>query len=87
MTILNTIVDTLSRPYGTAQLLTAVSTLLRADEAELTFNQMRKTFPDLRPFNDEQLGGFIGISRGLIEGSIRVSGKAFGSDDGLVPAR
>jgi len=84
---IDALVDTMTHPLGTARLVIGASTLRRADAAGVTLDQMRKTFDDLERHSDAALRGFLDISRGLMDGTIRISNNALGDaedDDPLL---
>jgi hypothetical protein len=72
--------DAVAHPLGTARLLAGASTLRRADDARVTLDQMRATFPDLEPYGDAALRGFIDVSRGLMTGRIRIERPYLGGE-------
>ena len=82
---LNALFDVVAHPLGTARLLAGASTLRRADDAGVTLDQMRATFPGLEPFTDAALRGFIDISRGIMTGDIRIDNPGAASE-ALQPA-
>ncbi|MFM5546038.1 hypothetical protein PSC74_11345 [Aeromonas hydrophila] len=63
--------------YGKACLTMGHSTLKRASDAGVSPSQMRAIFEDLQGRSDEQIKGFIEIGEGLVNGSIKISSKAF----------
>ncbi|GAB0079414.1 hypothetical protein TOC8171_48200 [Pseudomonas syringae] len=75
--IVNTLIDTVRAPMGTARLLEGHSTLQRARDANLTCDQIRTVFPDVADCADEAILGFVEIGRRLIAGEARFKGKAF----------
>lgn len=74
--MLNTVLDSLSNPLGTARLLEGFSTLNRADKAGVTPQQMRAVFTDLKDRSDDQIRGFVEISQDLVSGKARFEGNA-----------
>lgn len=74
--MLNTVLDSLSNPLGTARLLEGFSTLNRADKARVTPEQMREIFTDLKGRSDDQIRGFVEIAQDLVKGKARFEGKA-----------
>jgi len=67
--------DVVSQPFGTARLLEASSTLKRAKDAKMTYEQICKVFPDAAKYPPSQLDGFIRISEDLIAGQTRFKGS------------
>jgi hypothetical protein len=74
--MLQTIYDSLSTPLGTARLLEGFSTLNRADKANVTPEQMRAIFKDLKGRSDDHIRGFLEISQDLVSGNARFAGNA-----------
>lgn len=75
--VMNTLLDTVRAPMGTARLLEGHSTLQRARDANLTCEQIRTVFPDVADCADEAILGFVEIGHRLITGDARFKGKAF----------
>lgn len=75
--VMNTLLDTVRAPMGTARLLEGHSTLQRARDANLTCEQIRTVFPDVADCTDEAILGFVEIGHRLITGDARFKGKAF----------
>jgi hypothetical protein len=76
---INTAIDVISTPFGTARLLEGHSTLQRAANAKLTYDQMREIYTDIADCPDEEINGFIKIGRRLVAGQARFKGQAFDS--------
>jgi hypothetical protein len=85
--MLDTLIDSLRSPLGTARLLEGFSTLSRADKAGVSPQQMRAVFSDLKGHSDEQIRGFVGIGQKLVSGEARFAGTALTpSSDTAKPA-
>ncbi|QEY75040.1 hypothetical protein [Pseudomonas denitrificans (nom. rej.)] len=69
-----TILDVISQPFGTARLLSAHSTLRRAKDAGLTYEQICTVFPDAAKYSPPQLEGFILIGEDLVAGDTHFDG-------------
>ena len=76
---LRTVYDAVTNPLGTARILEGHSTLRRTKEAELTYDQICKVFPDAKKYTSAQLDGFILIGADLAAGRSRFSGRLFDS--------
>lgn len=72
---LRAIGDAISNPAGTARLVEAHSTLRRARNAGLTYDQICTVFPDAAKYSAASLEGFMQIGNDLLVGKIRFSGR------------
>lgn len=82
---LRTIGEVLSNPAGTARLLEAHSTLKRAQDARLTYEQICTVFPDAAKYSSAQLEGFMLIGADLVAGRTRFSGRLLSQGGKGVP--
>ncbi|EKO3808760.1 hypothetical protein NTE10_000620 [Vibrio harveyi] len=74
---MSTVVDTLKNPFGMARLLEGYSTIKRAQDANLTDEQIRQVFPDTQKFDSKELDGFMAVGGALVRGDARFKGSAF----------
>ena len=74
---MQTVLDVVSNPMGTARLLEGFATLRRAEKAEVTLRQLRVLFPDLKRCTDAEVQGFLKLGNMLSSGELRLQGRAF----------
>lgn len=84
---LRVIGDAISNPAGTARLLEAHSTLRRARNAGLTYDQICTVFPDAAKYSAASLEGFMQIGDDLLVGKIRFSSRLPLQGGGGVPVQ
>jgi len=79
--------NTKKATYGKACVAMGHSTLSRGAKAGVTPSQMRSMFPDLQPFSDAKIEGFIEVGNGLVDGSISIPSCIFSEPKWIAPAK
>lgn len=77
---LETAKQVFTNPFGTARLVEGYSTLSRAKVANITNDQLRTLYPDLKKATDAEIEGFVGLGNKLVKGNVRCKGSAFPKD-------
>ena len=76
-TYVNAGVAVLSSPNGTARLLSGYKTLKNAADAGVSPSQMQAIFPDLRPFTEAQIEGFVTVASSMVNGETIIADTLF----------
>ena len=74
---LDTVKQVVTNPFGTARLIEGHSTLSRAKGANITNDQLRELYPDLRDTTDAEINGFVDLGNKFVKGEARCNGSAF----------